>query len=469
MPTTQRIMPQIKHVVVLMMENRSFDNLLGWLYSDAGNQPPNNIPGRTPTTFDGLVANRYSNTTPNLGQVFATEGTTAWPNASPTTVPNPDPGESFDQMTQQILPDMSGFLKDYETIADSTAAGQIMQSYSPDQVPVISQLAKSFAVSDAWFGSAPCQTWPNRSFLHVGDSGKYVNNDDTYWGWNFNTIFDLLDQQKISWSVYSDTVAVPSLVKVMFRQFYINETNFGSMDDFYEACAVSADAPADRKIPTYTFLEPDFGVTGYDESYHPPDDISLGEAFLHKVYSNIQGCSYRDEILFVLTFDEHGGCYDHVQPPASTPLPANENGFAFDRFGPRVPTIVVSSYVQPGTVFRSTTDVPYDHTSILRTLQDWLPIDPQKFAEMLPSQRIVNAPNLASVLTETSPQDWPTIAAPSVAAANWAEMPLNDLHRSILHGATAADSKGRFNAEDVTRLETNVRTRGDAAGFFSSK
>ena len=120
-------LPQINHVVVLMMENRSLDNLLGWLYTDTNNQPPNNIPTQSPTTYAGLVANEYSNTTSDLGTVYTQNGTTSWPpDVAPTTVPNPDPGELFDQMTQQIFgssttANMSGFLANYEGIAGATA------------------------------------------------------------------------------------------------------------------------------------------------------------------------------------------------------------------------------------------------------------------------------------------------------------------------------------------------------------
>src|SRR5690348_14103543 len=122
-----------------MMENRSFDNLLGWLYDDIINPPAFNIPDQTPTTFDGLAADRYANSlTPGGSPVFASRPPTAWPPANnPTVVPTPDPHEEFDNITQQIYgkfppvagnePDMSGFLANYATTtAGTAAAGQIM-------------------------------------------------------------------------------------------------------------------------------------------------------------------------------------------------------------------------------------------------------------------------------------------------------------------------------------------------------
>jgi phospholipase C len=469
-------LPPIQHVVVLMMENRSLDNLLGWLYTDTNNQPPNNLPAQSPTSYNGLVPNEYSNTTSDLGTLYTQNGTTDWPpDVAPTTVPNPDPGESFDQMTQQIFgtsatANMSGFLANYEGIAGATA-GQIMQSYSTDQVPIISTLARSFAVCDAWYASAPCQTWPNRGFVHTGSSDGHINNDDSE-PYDINTIFNLLDSQNISWAVYNDTT-LPSLVHLMFPKLWMNTRNFMSMDAFYTACQAPAYAPASQKLPTYTFLEPNFGVIGPDESYHPPDDVGPAEAFLQKVYAALQGCAYRDDVLFVITFDEHGGCYDHVAPPGGAVAPepgsvSRTEDFSFNRFGVRVPTILISSYVTPGTVFRAPGGVPYDHTSILATLRDWLGMDASTFTATLPSPRITAAPTLAGVLTETTAQSWPTLNAPrQVRQVNMTGAPANDLHLSILIGAESRRRGGYIGHAEAAELRRTIQTRGDAAAWLA--
>ncbi|QSQ23962.1 hypothetical protein JY651_02980 [Pyxidicoccus parkwayensis] len=476
--TATNPLPNIQHVVVLMMENRSFDNLLGWLYSGSGNQPPNNIPAQSPTTYAGLVANTYSNTTSDLGTLYAQNGTSAWqPDVPPTAVPNPDPGESFDQMTAQIInasgtADMSGFLANYESIAGATA-GQVMQQYSTDQVPIISALARSFAVSDAWFASAPCQTWPNRGFVHTGSSDGHINNDD-YEPYDIETIFNLLENQGISWAVYNDTF-LPSLVRVMFPKLWLDSTHFLGMEDFYTACQASADADASQKLPTYTFLEPNFGYVGADESYHPPDDIGPAEEFLQKVYAALQGCAYRDDILFIVTFDEHGGCYDHVPPPTGSvaPIPGSVSrteDFTFNRFGVRVPALVISSYVTPGTVFRAPGSVPYDHTTILATLRDWLGIDPSTFTATLPSPRITAAPTLAGVLTETTPQSWPSISPPrQVRRVSMTQAPINDLQMSLLVGAESRRRGAYIGHAEVARLRQQIKTRGDAAAWLANR
>ena len=121
---------------------------------------------------------------------------------------------------------------------------------------------------------------------------------------------------------------------------------------------------------------------------HPPHDVCRGEKFLESIYSAVVNGKNWEQTLLVITFDEHGGCPDHMPPPwgAVAPDPQSdpgEAGFRFDRFGVRVPAILVSPWVHAGTVFRSTTIVPYDHTSILATLRDWLSI-PQEL--MLPSK-----------------------------------------------------------------------------------
>ena len=176
---------QIKHVVVVMMENRSFDSVLGWLYEQENNQPSYNIPDQKPTTFAGLTAHQHYNTL-NGRHVFACHPPTAWPpQNNPSVVPTPDPHEEFEHITYQIFgtsnpsqtaaANMSGFLADYATVANPP--DQIMQSFEPNEANVINELAKNFAVCDAWFASCPCQTWPNRGFVHTGSSNGHINND----------------------------------------------------------------------------------------------------------------------------------------------------------------------------------------------------------------------------------------------------------------------------------------------------
>ncbi|HEY2253045.1 MAG TPA: alkaline phosphatase family protein, partial [Planctomycetaceae bacterium] len=417
-------MENIEHVVVVMMENRSFDNLLGWLYDNATDRPAFNIPDQTPTTFDGLVAGQYFNSLgPGGPPVFASRPPTGWlPANNPQVVPTPDPHEEFDNIAMQIFgkfppaagaqPDMSGFLANYGTTdAGAAAAGQIMQSFGPAEANVINGLARNFAVCDRWFASVPAQTWPNRGFVHAGSSNGHINND-YYEPYDIPTIFNVLEDQKKSWGVFFDTTLIPSLTLGQFSpRLALHADRFHQYKMFKALCQGQPTAPPARRLPAYSFVEPRFVMElglfkiDYPSDYHPPHDVGRGELFLADVYQAVRNSPYRDKILLVITFDEHGGCYDHVPPPAGAAPPDSQvlprsNGFDFSRFGVRVPAIVISSYVRPGTVFRASAgEAPYDHTSILATLRDWQKLASDPAHPFLTSRRIATAPTLDRVLT----------------------------------------------------------------------
>jgi phospholipase C len=471
------ILPQIDHVVVLMMENRSLDNLLGWIYP-SGATPAQVLPAGSPSSYDGLNSSFWnSDPSVNCGQpVYVSDGTTQWTDADGTVisewfVPSPDPGEEFDHVTTQISNGMGGFLTDYVTQEAGTPAEQIMQSYSVAQLPIISTLATSFAVSDAWFASVPTQTWPNRGFVQTGSSDGNINNN--YMPWDITTVFDVFGKNGLSWMVYNDGL-LPSLTKTMFLDKYIsNETNFSDIGAFQGACAQPANAPANQKLPAFSFVEPNFGVKGNDESYHPPHDVRSGEQFLATIYTAIQQSPYRDNILFIVLFDEHGGTYDHVEPPSSAQPPdpgaVASNGFTFDRFGVRTPAIVISSWVTPGTVFRSDTAVPLDHTSVLATLRDWQGLS-ANFAAELPSPRIAYAPNLAYVLIESSAQSWPTLPPPPASLVDIPEPdddePLNGVQQSVLIGASAIAAGRPLTEAETQAALARLQTHGDGRAFL---
>jgi phospholipase C len=138
--------------------------------------------------------------------------------------------------------------------------------------------------------------------------------------------------------------------------------------------------------------------------------------------------------LLVITFDEHGGCYDHVEPPPATPPDdasnPGEEGFCFDRYGVRVPTLLISPYIEAGTVFRSPNEMPYDHTSILATLRDWLQIPGEK---MLASERVKKAPTFGNVLTRSTPRlELPAISPTEAAGKPTTRfLALNDLQDAM--------------------------------------
>lgn len=418
----------VDHIVVLMLENRSLDNLLGYLYS------PSNLPKVTPGNppYDGLAfGGPYSNPDANNKDVAVNEPTGSWPTAkNPHVVPFPDPGEPFDDVAQQLGGGMRGFIKNYlkQKNVNAANANQIMQSYSPQQLTVLSTLAASFAVSDAWFCSMPTQTWPNRAFVHAGSSqGNVVNAPDL--PYTIDTVYNILDSLGISWNIFHDTLYTPSLTQLQFVKLW-DSANVFRFGEFQTRCNRPANAPADEKLPKYSFIEPRFLAereildpfkVEHSEDYHPPNNVIHGEAFVAKVYETIRTCPYRDRILFIILFDEHGGTYDHVTPPSNAqppnPDPVAKNNFKYNQFGVRVPAIVVSDYVQAGTVFRSATGTPFDHTSILATLRDWLGLGGNAFFTQNP--RISAAPTLDGLLQNAAVNTaWPTVSPNWGAAAS---------------------------------------------------
>lgn len=226
-------MSNIDHVVVVMLENRSFDNLVGWLYGP-GNPPSHVIGGKAgDPPFLGLTAGSYWNPsnasffsgTP-AEKVFATAGTTG---GSPFLVPDTDPEEDFNDMNFQIfgtespaenqVATMLGFVVNYaKTKAASPAT--LMESFSPRQLTMLSGLAANFAVSDAWYASAPCQTWPNRAFVHLGTSCGRVNNwpDDPF-DFDVPTIFNVLESSGKTWAVFNPGEII-SLTRLQFPKLW---------------------------------------------------------------------------------------------------------------------------------------------------------------------------------------------------------------------------------------------------------
>jgi phospholipase C len=246
-------------------------------------------------------------------------------------MPHPDPGEHFDRITRQIfginqpnphITDMSGFLLDFECSAGVMGAAGIMHYYTPEQVPVITSLAREFAVCDRWFASSPTQTLPNRSFVHAGTSNGKVNNHPyNPFDFDVDTIFNVLETKGLSWAVYKDTHLHDldrfSGTRIQFpRLWTVSDARFKHLEDFYR------DVAADN-LPRYSFLEPRLLVDGNDQ--HPSRDIRLGEILMYDIYESIRQSPKPEDILLVITYDEHGGCYDHVSPPFGATPPGSDS------------------------------------------------------------------------------------------------------------------------------------------------
>jgi phospholipase C len=370
----------VEHIVVLMLENRSFDHMLGYLYQDTGNVSP------AGQAFEGLTGTESSpDATGAAVQVFPIMPGVATPGGVDAyLMPGADPGEGYVATNNQIfgsdaapkpvtVPGMAGFVTDYAytlgweskeggwSIVAGTVAEDIMGCYTPQALPVLSGLARGFAVCDRWFGSAPTETLPNRAFALSGTSQGHL--DDKTKTFTAPSIFGALTKAGIGWAVYG--YDAQPLTRETFTDISgAPEANFGLFADFQTAAG-------NGSLAAFTFLEPSWGATG--NSQHPNYDVALGEQLIFDVYTALRDGPAWDSTLLIVTYDEHGGLFDHVAPPNDAVPPddtAGEYGFDFARFGPRVPTVLVSPLIPAGTVFRAPVGATaLDHTSILKTVE----------------------------------------------------------------------------------------------------
>lgn len=392
------LLQKINHVVVVMLENRSFDHMLAFLYQASGNVSPLGQP------FAGLTG-KESNPDANGKpvQVFAIKPT----DPHPYFTPGADPGEGYQATNSQLFGNKdapnpivpapnNGFVTDFaytlsweskeqpKSVMPKTQPSQIMGMYTPQMLPILSKLAMGYAVCDQWFASAPTETFPNRAFVSMATSQGFVQ-DKSCSIYSAPSIYTALSKKSVNWSVYGYD-AMPLMRGSVADIKNAPETNFGEFADFQKAAK-------NNTLASYVFLEPQWGTSG--NSQHPNYDVSLGEQFLHDIYYALLGTPVWNSTLLIITYDEHGGCYDHVAPPENAVPPDNsagELGFDFKRFGVRVPTVLVSPLIAAGTVFRSNTATPCDHTSILATLEARFGVPPL-------TKRDAAAPNVAGVLT----------------------------------------------------------------------
>jgi phospholipase C len=398
------IKDKIKHVVVLMLENRSLDNMMGFLYPDR-------------PEFNGITPNTYYNKIHATGKVYAQ------PLPSTLTTgclknPSPDPGEGFDHVNTELnitpetpLGDNSGFLRDYFQVTGSAElAPHIMYSYTPEQVPIISTLAKHFAVSDQWFCSAPTETFPNRLYVATGTSagllydGALFDPDFFQYLADLPTVFNMFEDSGKTWKSYFHDVA--------FNWVLLQDGSFTSPNiDSYEL-HFQSDLDGDN-FPDYAFIEPAYAFFPNDE--HPPHDVTAGEALIADVYNRICQSQYWESTWLIITYDEHGGCYDHVTPPPAPPpdtIYSINPPFNFDRYGVRVPAVFISPYISRRTIVRAVpdwnftpTDLPFDHTTVIKTLTNLFDLKLAATGNNYLTERDRAAPDLFDALTLTDTPD----------------------------------------------------------------
>jgi len=385
----------IDHIVVLMLENRSFDHMLGYLYTDAGNVSPSGQP------FEGLTG-KETNPGTN-GTAVAVYPLTSSPDVYLS--PGADPGEGYSATNDQLFgttspasgatPTNTGFVTDYAStlkwekqdkwsIVSGTQPNEIMGMFTTDLLPVLSGLAKGFAVCDHWYSSVPTETMPNRAFTCAGTSQGHM--DDKTKSFTVPSIFGSLSTANVTWSIYGYTSQ--PLTRLDFPDTTsAADSHFGLFSDFQAAAASG-------HLSSYSFLEPSWESTG--NSQHPNYNVALGEQLIYDTYQALRGGPAWASTLLIVTYDEHGGCYDHVAPPSGATPPDStpgEYGFDFTRFGLRVPTLLISPLIPAGTVFRVPDgSTPLDHTSILKTVENRFGVAPL-------TARDAAAPDVSAALT----------------------------------------------------------------------
>jgi len=356
----------LKHIVVLMMENRSFDHMLGSL--TAVNQQ-----------IDGIVAGLSNPDT--TGASVQPQPLAAFQGQL-----DPDPDHHFPAVDLQIFggdtsagrqPNMQGFVKSYFNQQQDVGHSQkIMYYFAQSQLPVLTTLATEFAVFNRWFASIPGPTICNRAFAHYGTSFGQVGMDVFYVKEPYQSIYDRLINASPPHSAkiyyYDTTSSTMEIVNLLQNEPKL----FGTYQQFLSDCASGA-------LPEYSFVEPNYNDHDSDDGeevandQHPDHNVQAGELFIASVYNAIKANAdlWQSTVLLVV-YDEHGGIYDHVPPPNCSPnapdgfvASANDTGtgapFAFDRLGVRVPAILISPWVPKGLVVNGRV---FEHASIPGTV-----------------------------------------------------------------------------------------------------
>ena len=430
----------IDHIVVVLFENRSLDNVLGHLYAPEDGKD-----------FDGVIGKDLTNPIPGWAEHRDGRDVVPYTVATDMDSPNPDSGEEYYHTNTQLynviddhnrgkigdavaapwnapppgsVPTMDGFVTDYiSTFTGETGRqptydeyAHIMTGYTPEQLPVLSGIARDFGVFDHWFAEVPSQTFMNRSFWTAAtSSGLVVNGPMKKWFTenDAETLFERLEAHGRTWKVY---VMEPMPVSFTGMIHYPRlrdrlATHFVPFAEFEKDAAAGT-------LPDFSLIEPNM-IAGHGD-YHPafgrsftdtvdialdsPSSMLSGEAFLQRVFTAYRSATAEAgtnvwNTALLIGWDEPGGTYDHVPPgPVPPPDPAaapGELGFTFDRSGYRVPAIIVSPWVESGSVYNE----EFRHTSLIATLRKcW------QLGEAF-TQREASARTFDHVFSRTTPRD----------------------------------------------------------------
>jgi phospholipase C len=337
----------LKHIVVLMMENRSFDHMLGGLTK----QYPK---------INGLSGNESNPDTTGASVKVS-------PNAQFAGQLKNDPDHHFPGVDLQIfggsqypnrVANMQGFIKSYFTQGQNANESHVIMNYFPPaQLPVLTTLATEYAVFNGWFSSIPGPTICNRAFAHYGTSFGQVSMDIFYLLDKIPSIYERMLQANQTAKIYyyDQTSSTMEIVNLLKSQPQL----FATFPQFQADCQSG-------NLPAYSFVEPCYNDhTGDDggailaSDQHPDHDIREGERFIATVYNSIRtNPTLWQSTALLVVYDEHGGLFDHVVPPNCTPdgyvaqptATGTALAFNFDRLGIRVPAILISPWIARGTI-----------------------------------------------------------------------------------------------------------------------
>ena len=348
---TPQQLAQVQHIVVLMQENRSFDHYFGQLRDEGqpdAEGPPAGASNPNPLDPNGPPITRFHKTQ----NCEVADLDHSW---------NGTHHEWNDGL-------MDGFTA-ANAIPKDPSGSRTMGYYDSGDLPFYYALANTFAIGDHYFSSALTQTFPNRFYLLAGTSFGHIRNDfplppsaDLLNDFAQKTIFQSLDEAGVSWKVYFAEVPFAFLFGYV-RQHPLNVAPIAQY--FVDALLGT--------LPQVAFVDPIFLATvNVENDEHPPTNVQNGQLFTSLVITALfKSPNWSSSALF-LTYDEHGGFYDHMPPPTACPPdgiapllePGDEPG-AFDRYGIRVPVIVASPFAKSHYVSHNV----YDHTSILKFIE----------------------------------------------------------------------------------------------------
>ena len=373
-PTAARL-GQVEHIVGVMLENRSFDHMLGYL-----SLPPAEG-GKGRTNVDGLKG---------PGDNFNVDAGTSYPihhlGATMFKGEAEDPDHSGASVDEQLANGGQGFVSNYARISKEKAQtlnvpvpepGLVMGYYNADDLPVYDHLASEYCVVDRWFSSVPGATWPNRLYSIAGRA-EGSRDDKSPPIYALPSFARYLDQHQVDWRWYSFDPGTLRAVDPEYR--LTNHDHFAFVDSRdlspleRAAGVLTEEGPSflddveEGKLPQVSWIDPrfkDLRVLGPDSNDdHPPSDVIAGQDLILTIYHALSSAPTWDKTLLIITYDEHGGFYDHVVPPT-----AADDSPDFQRLGVRVPALLVSPLVAAGSTSSVLPpEIHFDHTSIIKTI-----------------------------------------------------------------------------------------------------